>query len=312
MNSVTLRIASRRSPLAMCQAQLIADQLQAHHRGLDIQIIPFVTQGDKILDKPLSQIGGKGLFVNELEKALLAHEADIAVHSSKDLPASLPADLCLGAVCERGNPFDAWVSTRFKTPDATDQPLVVGTASLRRQCQLAHRYPHLRFKNVRGNVQTRLAKLDNGEVDALILAAAGLQRLDLADRISHYLAPDVCLPAIGQGTLAVECRVADKNTRALLACIEHAPTRCVLTAERAFNHTLGGSCQVPIAGYATLESVQGGVMLQMSGRVGQPDGSVLLVEQIAGKAVDSQILGQTLAHRLIDRGAKDVMQSCLD
>ena len=311
MNAPHIRIASRRSPLAMRQAQIVAAQLQAHHPDLQTHIVPFVTQGDKILDKPLSKIGGKGLFVNELEKALLDDKADIAVHSSKDLPASLPDNLHLGAVCERGNPLDAWVSKQFKTPCITDAPIVVGTASLRRQCQLAHCYPHLTFKSVRGNVQTRLAKLDNGEVDVLILAAAGLERLDLADRITHCLTSDICLPAIGQGTLAVECRCDDKTTQALLAPLEHAPSRIVLTAERAFNHTLGGSCQVPVAGYATLEEVSGTLMLHLSGLVGKPDGSLLLTDQISGKATDAHTLGKTLAQRLIARGAQDIIQSCL-
>jgi hydroxymethylbilane synthase len=312
MSEQPLRIASRRSPLAMRQADIVAQQLQQCHPALQIEIIPFVTEGDRILDQPLNKIGGKGLFVNALEKALLNQEADIAVHSSKDLPTCLPAGLSLSTVCSRADPRDAWVSRQVRHPSEHHGSIVVGTSSLRRQCQLAHQYPHLTFKSVRGNVQTRLAKLDRGEVDALILAVAGLERLGLADHITHKLAPSVCLPAMGQGTLAIESRSVDTAIKKLLQPLEDQTSRWRLTAERAFNQKLGGSCQVPIAAYATLTTDQPTPRLQLKGLVGKPDGSMLLQASIQGDPEQAQQLGEDLADQLIVRGAMEIIKTCLN
>ena len=312
MKPQLVRIASRRSPLALQQADIVAHQLSQHHRHLKIDIVPFTTQGDKILDQPLSKIGGKGLFVKELERALLDEHADIAVHSAKDLPTTFPDGLYLGAVCERDDPRDALVSPHLSHVHELNHGATVGTSSLRRQCQLANHYPDLHFQSLRGNVQTRLKKLDDGRYDAIILAAAGLKRLNLTDRITAYFDPAICLPAIGQGTLAIECRRDDANIKALIQPLEHAPSRICLTAERAFNQGLNGSCQIPIAGYATLDACDGNTTLKLNGLVGKPDGAIILHDSICGKPTQATQLGMALAERLIAQGAQDIINTCVN
>lgn len=306
----TLTIATRQSPLALWQANFIKDTLLNLYPSMTVKLLTMVTRGDKILDTPLAKIGGKGLFVKELEQALLDGAADIAVHSLKDVPMVLPDGLVLGAYCERHAPSDALVSNNYSHIDDLPIGAVVGTSSLRRECQLRHYRPDLNIHSLRGNVGTRLAKLDAGEYDAIILATSGLQRLGLDERICHTLDTDISLPAVGQGTLAIECR-ADKQILHLLTPLNHAPTRLCVLAERAMNHALNGGCQVPIAGYATLD----GEILSMQGRVGSHDGEVLLIakgsvfiegEQIHDETVASE-LGRSIATELLAQGADTIL-----
>ncbi|MBV5272339.1 MAG: hydroxymethylbilane synthase, partial [Lamprocystis purpurea] len=249
----TLRIATRKSPLAMWQAEHVAAALTALHPGLQVEILGMTTKGDRILDAPLAKVGGKGLFVKELEQGMLNGEADIAVHSLKDVPVEFPAGLHLAVIMEREDPRDAFVSNRFESLDQLPQGACVGTSSLRRQCQLAERRPDLRIEPLRGNVNTRLAKLDAGEYDAIILAAAGLIRLGFGSRIRGTIAPADSLPAIAQGAIGIECRIEDPRTNALIAPLHHGETALRIRAERAMNARLHGGCQVPIAGHATLD-----------------------------------------------------------
>ena len=299
----TLRIATRQSPLALWQANYVADALRAHHPGLQVELLTFVTRGDKILDTPLAKIGGKGLFVKELEVAMLEGRADLAVHSMKDVPMAFPEGLGLTAICVREDPRDAFVSNHFADLDALPVGAVVGTSSLRRQCQLRRYRPDLVIKDLRGNVNTRLAKLDNGEYDALILASAGLIRLDMAARIRAALPETLLLPAVGQGAVGIECRLDDARTRALLAPLNHVDTAICVSAERAMNTRLQGGCQVPIAGFATLHDGQ----LSMQGRVGSLDGSQLLQADACGAAADAVQLGEQVADLLLAAGAAEIL-----
>lgn len=253
MTTAHLRIATRQSPLALWQAEYVKQQLELHHPGIRVDLLKFTTRGDKILDTPLAKIGGKGLFVKELEQALLAGEADIAVHSMKDVPMAFPDGLMLGVICPRETPFDALVSNRFAAFADLPQGAIVGTSSLRRQCQLRRLRPDLDIRDLRGNVGTRLGKLDAGEYDAIVLAAAGLKRLGLAERIRESLPAELCLPAGGQGAVGIECRSDDAATAALIAPLSCAATTRRVTAERALNKKLQGGCQVPIACYAIEE-----------------------------------------------------------
>ena len=294
-----LRIATRQSPLALWQAHFVADALRAAHPGLRVELVTMVTRGDKILDTPLAKIGGKGLFVKELEVALLEGRADLAVHSMKDVPMAFPEGLGLVTICDREDPRDAFVSNHHASLEALPAGAVVGTSSLRRQCQLRRRRPDLVIKDLRGNVNTRLAKLDAGEYDALILAAAGLIRLGMSDRIRAAVDPVFMLPAVGQGAVGIECRLDDAVTRALLAPLNHADTATCVRAERAMNTRLQGGCQVPIAGHATLQ----GDSLHLVGRVGSLDGATLLEAEIDGPAVQAEALGQALAEQLLAAGA---------
>ena len=298
-----LRIATRQSPLALWQANYVADALRAHHPGLEVELVTMVTRGDKILDTPLAKIGGKGLFVKELELALLEGRADIAVHSMKDVPMAFPEGLGLAVICPREDPRDAFVSNRFASLDALPEGAVVGTSSLRRQCQLRRHRPDLRVKDLRGNVNTRLAKLDQGEYDALILASAGLLRLGLGERIREAIAEDLLLPAVGQGAVGIECRLDDARTRALLAPLADADTTLRVSAERAMNTRLNGGCQVPIAGFATLSDGQ----LTLRGRVGSPCGTEMLADEVQGAAGDAEHLGVMLAERLLAAGAGRIL-----
>ncbi len=298
-----IRIATRKSPLALWQAEYVKSQLQLHHPGLRVELLPLTSRGDKILDVPLAKVGGKGLFVKELEQALLEGEADIAVHSMKDVPMEFPEGLGLAIICPREDARDAFVSNQFKSLDELPKGSVVGTSSLRRQCQLLAHRPDLQIKFLRGNVQTRLQKLDGGEYHAIILAAAGLIRLQLNDRIKSFLTPEQSLPAGGQGAVGIECRLNDTNTLNLLQPLHHSLTAEQVTAERAMNRRLQGGCQVPIAGYA----IHQGDNLWLRGLVGDPDGSLLLQDEILGKAVDAESMGIALADRLLAAGADKIL-----
>lgn len=307
----TLTIATRQSPLALWQANFVKDQLIALYPALDVKLLTMVTRGDKILDTPLAKIGGKGLFVKELEQALFDGTADIAVHSLKDVPMVLPEGLMLGAYLSRHAPTDAFVSNRYTHLDELPQGAIVGTSSLRRECQIRRHRPDLDIRSLRGNVGTRLSKLDNGEYDAIILATSGLQRLGLDDRIRHELDTAISLPAVGQGALAIECRADDVAVLDLLAPLNHAPTRLCVLAERAMNHALEGGCQVPIAGFATLD----GNTLTMEGRVGTPDGQTLLVakQSLANSDENHAItLGQNIAQTLLSQGADEILKALYD
>mgnify|MGYP006164568179 FL=1 len=302
----TLKIATRQSPLALWQAEHIRARLNALYPDLTVELVKFVTQGDKILDTPLAKIGGKGLFVKELEAALLDGRADLAVHSMKDVPMHLPEGLTLAVICEREDPLDAFVSNHYLHFDELPLGAKVGTSSLRRKCQILQLRPDLEIVDLRGNVGTRLSKLDDGLYDAIILASAGLKRLGLADRIRHCLAPIMSLPAVGQGALGLECRSDDAELLKLIAPLQHEETSICVRAERAFNAYLEGGCQVPIAGYATLLNDD---QLQIEGRVGSVDGQTLLKEQLVGEIANAEQLGEQLAQRLLAQGAGELLKA---
>ncbi|ENW06380.1 MULTISPECIES: hydroxymethylbilane synthase [Acinetobacter] len=301
----TLKIATRQSPLALWQAEHIRFRLNELYPDLTVELVKFVTQGDKILDTPLAKIGGKGLFVKELEAALLDGRADLAVHSMKDVPMHLPENLSLAVICEREDPLDAFVSNQYSNFDELPLGAKVGTSSLRRKCQILQLRPDLEIIDLRGNVGTRLSKLDDGLYDAIILASAGLKRLGLADRIRHSLDPVVSLPAVGQGALGLECRENDHELLALIQPLQHQETSICVRAERAFNAYLEGGCQVPIAGYATLVNAQ----LKIEGRVGSVDGKTLLKETLEGSADEAEQLGEQLAQRLLAQGAGELLKA---
>lgn len=301
--SRTLRIATRQSPLALWQAEFIKTELEQQHPGLKVELLGITSKGDKILDVPLAKVGGKGLFVKELENALLAQEADIAVHSMKDVPMEFPKGLGLAIICEREQPTDAFVSNHYSCLDELPAGAVVGTSSLRRETQLRERRPDLEVKFLRGNVNTRLAKLDAGEYDAIILASAGLMRLKMHDRIRQHIPPEQSLPAGGQGAVGVECRSDDQATLDLLKPLHHSHTATCVTAERAMNRRLEGGCQVPIACYAVLDNDH----LYLRGLVGKPDGSLVLRDEIEGTAAQAESMGITLAERLLSAGADSIL-----
>lgn len=301
----TLKIATRQSPLALWQAEHIRARLEAMHADLTVELVTFVTQGDKILDTPLAKIGGKGLFVKELEAALMDGRADLAVHSMKDVPMALPEGLSLAVICEREDPLDAFVSNHYASFADLPQGAKVGTSSLRRKCQILKARPDLEIIDLRGNVGTRLSKLDDGQYDAIILASAGLKRLGLADRIRHTIQPDVSLPAVGQGALGLECRSQDQAVLDLILPLMHAETNVCVRAERAFNAYLEGGCQVPIAGYATLQNGQ----LQIEGRVGSVDGQTILKAVQYGAPEQAEMLGEELAKALLAQGAGELLKA---
>lgn len=303
MAARTLRIATRKSPLALWQANFVKDRLEALHPDLQVELVPMSTQGDKILDTPLAKVGGKGLFVKELETAMLEGRADIAVHSMKDVPVEFPDGLGLHTICEREDPRDAFVSNHFNQIGELPQGAVVGTSSLRRQCQLRAARPDLVIRDLRGNVNTRLAKLDAGEYDAIILAAAGLKRLEMAHRIAAFIEPEQSLPANGQGAVGIECRLDDHELHALLAPLEHPETRIRVLTERAMNRALQGGCQVPIGAYALVE----GEEVWLRGLVGSPDGARVIRDEIRGPLVEGEALGHTLAQRLLAAGADVIL-----
>ncbi len=300
-----IRIATRKSPLAMWQAEHVSALLTSLHPGLEIQIVGMTTKGDKILDAPLAKVGGKGLFVKELEQGMLEGEADIAVHSMKDVPVEFPERLHLAVIMDREDPRDAFVSNRFTDLADLPQGACVGTSSLRRQCQLADYRPDLRIEPLRGNVNTRLAKLDAGEYDAIILAAAGLMRLGFESRIRGRISPEASLPAIGQGAIGIECRSADARTNDLIAPLHHQETADRVLAERAMNARLHGGCQVPIAGYAVIE----GDRLILKGLVGTPDGTRILRAASDGPRQDYQAIGTRVADDLLNQGAGEILSA---
>ncbi|HEY2345341.1 MAG TPA: hydroxymethylbilane synthase [Xanthomonadaceae bacterium] len=294
-----LRLATRESPLALWQTEHVATLLRAAHPTLLVELVPMSTRGDRILDQPLAAIGGKGLFLKELEVAMLEGRADAAVHSLKDVPMELDGPFALAAVLERGDPFDAFVSNRWNALDELPQGARVGSSSLRRQAQLRARRPDLAVEDLRGNVGTRLRKLDEGNYDAILLACAGLQRLGLEARIRQRLVAPDWLPAVAQGAIAIECRDDDGETRLLCSALEHAPTRTCVEAERAMNRRLHGNCQVPVAGYATLD----GEALRLEGLVGDARSGEIVRAQAEAAADDPQALGLRVAERLLATGA---------
>lgn len=298
-----VRIATRKSALALWQAEFVKAELERFHPGIEVELVKMTTKGDIILDTPLAKVGGKGLFVKELEQAMLDGRADIAVHSMKDVPVDFPEGLELHTICEREDPRDAFVSNNFDSIDDLPEGSVVGTSSLRRQCQLKARRPDLIIKDLRGNVNTRLAKLDDGQYDAIILAAAGLLRLEMGERIRAYISAEESLPANGQGAVGIECRSDDEQIKALLAPLEHSVTRIRVNAERAMNRRLQGGCQVPIGAYATVENDQ----VFLRGLVGSLDGTQILESQARGAAADAEKIGIELAEELLSKGADKIL-----
>ncbi len=298
-----LVIASRESALAMWQAEHVAARLRALYPNMVVSILGMTTQGDQILDVSLSKIGGKGLFVKELETSMAEGRADIAVHSMKDVPMNLPAGFALAAIGEREDPRDALVSNQFDSLDALPHGARVGTSSLRRESQLRARFPHLVIEPLRGNVQTRLRKLDEGQYDAIILAAAGLKRLGLGARIRAELPPAQSLPAVGQGALGIECLADRSDLLALLAPLNDADTADCVNAERGMSRALGGSCQVPLGGYA--EIVDGQIHLR--GFVAEVDGSRIISGNVTGARDQADMLGATLAAELVAQGADKIL-----
>ena len=301
----TLKIATRQSPLALWQANYVKDRLQQLYPDLTIELVPMVTKGDVILDSPIAKIGGKGLFVKELEKALLNKEADIAVHSMKDVPMQFPEGLGLAVICQREDPRDAFVSHSYRTFAELPQGAVVGTSSLRRQCQLKALRPDLDIRSLRGNVGTRLSKLDNGDYDAIILASAGLIRLGLAARIASFIDVEQSLPAAGQGAVGIECRTDDVQVHALLAPLADAETTYCVRAERAMNNHLQGGCQVPIGGYAVLQQGQ----LYLRALVGDIDGSRIIRAEGKSAVENADVLGVQIAEQLLAQGADKILQA---
>ena len=302
-----LVIASRESMLAMWQAEHIKGRLKALYPDCEVEILGMTTRGDQILDRTLSKIGGKGLFIKELEQALQDDRADLAVHSIKDVPMELPEGFALAAIGERASPFDAFVSNQYSRLEDMPEGAIVGTSSLRREAQLRAKFPHLSIKPLRGNVQTRLSKLDNGDYDAVILAAAGLQRLGLDGRIREILSPADSLPAAGQGALGIEIAARRTDLADILRPLNHEETAACVTAERALARALGGSCQVPLAAYCVMEDG----LLTLNGLVGHPDGSVIIEASAQAPAAYADALGRAVAKRLADDGAEELIAAVL-
>ena len=305
-----LVIATRESPLALWQAKFVQQALQKQYPELTVELLGMTTKGDQLLNSPLSKIGGKGLFVKELETALLEGKADVAVHSMKDVPMSgqLPAGLSVPVILEREDPRDAFVSNRYNNIDTLPQGAKVGTCSLRRKVQLLKQRPDLEILDLRGNVNSRLRKLDEGQYDAIILASAGLKRLGFKDRITQAISQDFSLPAVGQGAIGIECRNDDFETRKLIAFLNHETTAICVAAERAFNAHLNGGCQAPIAGYAEIQNNS----LNMRGLVGDLDSRILIESEISGSLEDAQSLGSQLARNLLKRGADKILRKIYD
>ena len=294
-----IRIATRRSKLALWQAEHVMSLLRAAHPQVPVELVPMSTQGDRVLDRALAEVGGKGLFVKELEVAMQEGRADIAVHSMKDVPSELPPGFRITAALPRANPHDAFVSLRYRRFADLPQGAHVGTSSPRRQAQLRHARADLGLELLRGNVDTRLRRLEEGRLDAILLACAGLERLGLGERITEVLDADLCVPAVGQGVIGIECRDDDERSRDLLAALHHEESFVRLSAERAFARALGGSCHSPIAAHATLETGS----LTLRGFVGAPDGSEVYRDRLTGPAADADGLGLALARRMQAAGA---------
>ena len=299
-----LRIATRKSPLALWQAEHVAERLTSIYPELTVELVRMVTQGDKILDTPLAKVGGKGLFVKELEQGLLEGRADIAVHSMKDVPAELPNGLHLAVILDREDPTDALVSKRYTSLNGLPKEARLGTSSLRRQAQLRLRFPDCAISSLRGNVGTRLEKLESEGLDAIILATAGLVRLGLAERITEKLSVEDSLPAVGQGAIGIECRVDDPEINALLKPLHDDDTADCVKAERAFNQRLGGGCQVPIAGFAVLQDD----VIWLRGLVADPDGSAMVRDEVRGGRTEAEALGIHLAEELLQKGAARILE----
>ena len=305
MTEKIIRIATRQSPLALWQAEHVAGLLAKAFPALKTQLVKMVTRGDKILDTPLAKVGGKGLFVKELEQGMLEGTADIAVHSMKDVPVDFPEGLHLAAILSREDPTDAFVSNRYSTLNELPSNARIGTSSLRRQCQIKEKFPHAEVVPLRGNVNTRLVKLDADIFDAIILASAGLKRLGMAERITQSLDASASLPAIGQGAIGIECRVDDPEINDILRVLHDSETGLCVTAERAMNARLNGGCQVPIAGFAQLQGEQ----IFMRGLVGNPDGSVLYRAERLGGMDQAEVIGRLIAEDLLAQGADKVLQA---
>lgn len=300
-----IRIATRKSQLAMWQARMVAGHLKDLNPGLETELVGMTTEGDRILDRPLAKAGGKGLFIKELEEGLLTGRADIAVHSMKDVPMVFAPRLHLPVIMQREDPRDAFVSDRYITLQSLPAGARVGTSSLRRRCQIKATYPDLQVIDIRGNVDTRLAKLDAGEFDALILAAAGLKRLGLDHRITAYLDVEESVPAIGQGAIGIECRRDDFRTSELIAPLTHAPSRTRVLAERAINARLNGNCLTPLAGFAEIE----GEALSLRALIGHPDGRNVLRSHARGDASQAERLGRWVAEDLLAQGADRILKA---
>ena len=298
-----LKIATRQSPLALWQANFVKNRLEDLYPQIKVKLISMVTKGDVILDTPLAKIGGKGLFVKELENALLEKCADIAVHSMKDVPMQFPKGLGLSVICKREDPRDAFVSNKYQSLDELPQGSIVGTSSLRRQCQLKQLRPDLDIRSLRGNVGTRLTKLDNGDYDAIILAAAGLIRLGMPNRITSFIETTQFLPAAGQGAVGIECRTDDAAVQALLTPLADPETTACVLAERAMNAHLQGGCQVPIGGYAVLENGH----IYLRALVGALDGSKIIYAEGKNTLENAEILGVQIAEKLLAQGADRIL-----
>lgn len=298
-----LFIATRKSPLAMWQAEFVKTQLMQQHPQLAIELIGMSTQGDVLLDVPLAKIGGKGLFIKELEEQMLAGNAQLAVHSMKDLPAVLPEGFAIGAVMARHNPLDAFVSNTYASLDELPHGAIVGTSSLRRKSQLLAVRPDLQLHDLRGNIHTRMRKLDEGQYDAIILAAAGLERMGLPERICSIIAAEVCLPAVAQGALAIEVLANDSSTQGFVDCLNDESTLACVRAERAMNAALEGGCQVPIGAYAIWQGEQ----VWLRGLVASLDGKTIIRGERKGSAADAQVMGEDLAQELLANGAKSIL-----
>lgn len=299
-------IASRESRLAMWQAEHVRARLSALYPDCNIEILGMTTRGDQILDRTLSKVGGKGLFVKELEVAMVEGRADLAVHSLKDMPMDLPSGFALAAVLEREDPRDAFVSNEYASLAELPAGAVVGTSSLRRQALIAARFPLLQIKPLRGNLDTRLAKLDRGEYAAIILAAAGLKRLGLSQRIKAMIEPEQSLPAPGQGAMAIEICDDRADLKQILAPLNHLPTEQAVTAERTLSRAFGGSCQIPLAAFATIDGSQ----MRLRAMIGTPDGSRVVTADASGAADEPQALGGKIAQDLATQGAAEILALC--
>lgn len=303
-----IRIATRKSPLALWQAEHVQQLLQQSFSELAVKLIPMTTEGDRFLSAPLSSIGGKGLFIKELEQALIENKADIAVHSMKDVTVDFPEGLELSVIMQREDPRDAFISNQYDELSSLPQAAIVGTSSVRRQCQIRKLRPDLQIKDLRGNVGTRLAKLDEGQYDAIILAAAGIKRLGLQHRIREYISPDILLPAVGQAAIGIETRTGDEKTLSYIRLLQDANSTICVEAERAFSRTLFGGCQLPIAAHAELKA---GV-LSMQGLVGRIDGTELIIDSNRGPESKAESLGVQLAERLLSNGADKILRELIN
>jgi hydroxymethylbilane synthase len=300
----TLNIGTRGSKLALWQAEWTRSQLEAHHPGLKIDLVVIKTRGDKILDVPLAKVGGKGLFVKEIEEALLDGRIDLAVHSMKDMPGEIPPGLCIGPIPPREDPRDVLISREGKAFSDLGVGASIGTSSLRRAAQLTHARPDIIIHSLRGNLDTRLKKLETENLDAIVLAAAGVKRLNLEERITQYLEPSLMLPAVAQGALCVEIRQDDTTVQSIVGILDHPETRKVVMGERAYLSHLGGSCQVPVAGHGSIS----GDRFTLTGLVADLDGSVMLRETHSGPVDDNVLVGIELADRLMKRGGKEILE----